>query len=212
MLEKDKKEIYNRIMENISKQVKGMLNESSNFSQYNMTDLVESAPIKMGIQNLLAENNSSNLYVLVDASGSMRLSVYELLIPIIQEALGNHYNAKLSPFSAELGPVIDIKRSEEEILNHISKIGGGTEIAKVLKEAAAKTKAPIMMITDSLKYENLAGIDKSIFNRTFFVVLEDYEDSARTLQKFGCPSRHITMARYSISKLKSIISNGGSLI
>lgn len=29
MLEKDKKEIYNRVMENIAKQVKGMLNENS---------------------------------------------------------------------------------------------------------------------------------------------------------------------------------------
>jgi len=216
-MEKSKRNLYESIMMEAAKTVKRMINEADNNVLNenrisSLTDLIESATIKNGIYDLLAENNSRFLYILADASGSMHLDIYELLIPIIKHIIGNNYKAKLSPFAAKLAPAIDINCNETEILNHIFKISGGTEIANVLKEASIKTKAPIMIITDSLKYEDLSNIDKNIFNRTFFVVLEDYEDSAKNLQKLGCPPRHIAMARYNISKLKSIISNNGSLI
>jgi len=213
----EKKSLYESIMKEVAKTVKHKINEVDNSMLYessyqDLTDLIDSASIRNGIDNLLAENNSKFLYILADASSSIKLQVYELLLPIIKHTIGYNYKAKLSPFTSKLAPAIDIDNSEEEISNHIYKFSGGTEIVDVLKEAATKTKAPIVMITDSLKYEDLSSIDKSIFNRTFFIVLEDYEESARNLQKNGCSPKHITMARYNISKLKSIISNGGSLI
>ena len=56
-----------------------------------LTDLIDSASIRNGIDNLLAENNSKFLYILADASGSIKLQVYELLLPIIKHTIG--YNA-----------------------------------------------------------------------------------------------------------------------
>ena len=82
----EKKSLYESIMKEVAKTVKHKINEVDNSMLYessyqDLTDLIDSASIRNGIDNLLAENNSKFLYILADASGSIKLQVYELLLP-----------------------------------------------------------------------------------------------------------------------------------